>query len=64
MPEGVAEATQIFLRDAHILSKLLIYEDVVYLRCVINLLVAFYVIHGRKGEVLLFYSVLGTTRYR
>jgi hypothetical protein len=27
IPEGVAEATQIFLRDAHVISKLLGYEE-------------------------------------
>jgi hypothetical protein len=27
IPEGVAEASQIFLRDAHVLPKLLSYEE-------------------------------------
>jgi hypothetical protein len=77
IPEGVAEASQIFLRDAHVLPKLLRYAhtaDVTvnkpiavwsqYISGVnaINPLVAFYDIHGRKREVLFFYFVPDTTR--
>jgi hypothetical protein len=52
IPEGVAEASQIFLRDAHVvLTKLLSF-----------FFVAFYDIHGRKKEVLFFYFVPDTTR--
>jgi hypothetical protein len=54
---GVAETSQIFLRDVHVLTKLLSYEE--HCRCrsissesAVNPLVAFYDIHGRKGEVL------------
>jgi hypothetical protein len=51
--EEVAEVFQIFLRDTHVLPKLV---------SAINPLVAFYDIHGRKREVLLFYYVPDTTR--
>jgi hypothetical protein len=66
-PRRVAEASQIFLRDAHVLPLLLSYEE--YWRCdsdvsAINPLVAFYDIHGRKREVLFFYFVPDTTRDR
>jgi hypothetical protein len=77
MPEGVSEAYQIFLRDAHVLPKLFSLEE--YCRRVggnpiavwwqtilgvntVNPLVAFYDIHGRNREVLFFYFVPNTTR--
>jgi hypothetical protein len=77
-PEGVAEVSQIFLRDTHVLPKLVSYEDTAdvtgskpipvllqprYLRCkCYYFLVAFYDIHGRKREMLIFYFVPDTTR--
>jgi hypothetical protein len=77
IPEGVAEAFQIFFRNAHVLPKLISYEE--YCRSdrgkpiavlpqfilgvsAINNLVAFYDIHGRKRELLFFYFVPDTTR--
>jgi hypothetical protein len=68
IPEGVADASKIFLRDTHVLPKLVSYEaaDVtgskpiaVLLQSIsgvsaINPLVAFYDIHGGKREVLFF----------
>jgi hypothetical protein len=77
IPEGVAEVSQIFLRDTHVLTKLVTYEEhcrrdsgkpiVVLLQSIssvsaINPLVAFYDIHGGKREVLFFYFVPDTTR--
>jgi hypothetical protein len=69
IPEGVAEVSQIFLRDTHVLPKLVSYEaaDVtggkpiaVLLQVIsgvsaIHPLVAFYDIQGRKRKVLLFF---------
>jgi hypothetical protein len=74
--EGVEEVSQIFLRDTHVLPKLVNMNtaDVkdgkpiaVLLQCIsgviaINPLVAFYDIHGGKREVLVFYYVPDTTR--
>jgi hypothetical protein len=59
IPEGVAEASQIFLRDAHVLLKLLSYEvaDVTGGKPI-----AFNDIYGRKREVLFLCSVSDTTR--
>jgi hypothetical protein len=76
IPEGVAELSQIFLRDTYVLSKLAIKNtaDVtggkpisVLLQSIsdvsaINPLVAFYDIHRGKGEVQFFYFVPDTTR--
>jgi hypothetical protein len=76
IPEGVAEVSQIFLRDTHVLPKLASYEEhcrrdrwqthrlllAVSGVIAINPLVAFYDIHGGKREVLLFYFVLDTTQ--
>jgi hypothetical protein len=74
IPKGVAEASQIFLRDTHVLPKLVSYEEhcrrddgdvlLQYISNVsaINPSVAFYDIHGGKSEVLFFYSVPDTTR--
>jgi hypothetical protein len=78
IPEGVAEVSQIFLRDTHVLPKfelaMRITADVtgdkpiaVLLQSIsglsaINPLVAFYDIHGGKREVLFFYFVPDTTR--
>jgi hypothetical protein len=58
IPEGVA-VSYIFLRDAHVLPYYLA------MRCsgeTINLIIAFYDIHGRKREVPFFYFVPDTTR--
>jgi hypothetical protein len=72
--EGVAEVSQIFFPDTHVLTKLVSYEEViggkpiaVLLQSIsgvtaINPLVAFYDIHGGKREVLFFYFVPDTTR--
>jgi hypothetical protein len=73
--EEVAEASQIFLRDAHVLPKAMsITGDVIGVKPIaiwsqsisgvnaINPLVAFYDIHGRKREVLFYYFVTDTTR--
>jgi hypothetical protein len=67
---GIAEASQIFLRDVHVLSKLLSYDVTGGKPIAIcsqsisgsgvaaaNPLVAFYDIHGRKREVVLFRSI-------
>jgi hypothetical protein len=69
------EVSQIFLRDTHVLPKLVSYEE--HCRQVVSLspsycsqsgvsgvnpLVAFYNIHGGKREVLIFYFVPDTTR--
>jgi hypothetical protein len=77
MPEGVAEVSQIFLKDTQVLPKLVSYENTanvtsgkpiaVWLQSIlgvsaINPLVGFYYIHGGKTEVLLFYFVPDTTR--
>jgi hypothetical protein len=76
IPEGVADVSQIFLRDTHDLPKIVSYEEqdvtggmpiAVLLQSMsgasaINPLVAFYVIHGGKREVLFFYFVPDTTR--
>jgi hypothetical protein len=59
IPEGVAEASQIFLRDAHVLPKS---QSSILGISAINTLVAFYDIHGRKREVLFFYFVPDITR--
>jgi hypothetical protein len=76
IPEGVAEISQTFLRDTHVLPKLAMRntEDMtggkpiaVSLQFIsgiiaINPLVAIYDIHGGKREVLFFYFVPDTTR--
>jgi hypothetical protein len=79
IPEGVAEVSQIFFRDTHVLPKLVRYlmrntagvrggkPIAVLLQSisgvnVINLLVAFYDIHGSNEEMLFFCSVSDTTR--
>jgi hypothetical protein len=75
IPKGVAEVSQIFLRDTHVLPKLVSHEEhcrrdrwfAVLLQSIsgvsaINPLVAFYDIHGGKREVLFFYFVPDTTR--
>jgi hypothetical protein len=78
IPERLAEVSQIFLRDSHVLPKLVSYEEhcrldrwcrpiAVLLQAIsgvsaINPLVAFYDIQGGKIEVLFFYFVLDTTR--
>jgi hypothetical protein len=77
IPEGVAETSQIFLRETHILQKLLatrntadvtggkpiaILSQSVSGVSAINPLVAFYDIHEKRGEVLFFCSVPDTTR--
>jgi hypothetical protein len=74
-PERVAEASQIFLRDAHILRKCLamwnsadmtggkpiaVRSQSISGVNAVNPLVAFYDVHGRKREVLFFY--FDTTR--
>jgi hypothetical protein len=66
-PKGVAEVSQIFLRDTHVLPKLLSYtadvtggkspSPAIPSVSAINPLVAFYDIHGGKREVLFFYFV-------
>jgi hypothetical protein len=75
IPEGVAEASQIFLRDAHVLTKLALSNTVdvtggkpiaVWSQSIsganaINPLVAYNDIHGRQREVLFFYFVPDTT---
>jgi hypothetical protein len=74
IPEGIAEVSQIFLRDTHVLPKLVSYEEhytggkpiAVLLHSIsgvsaINPLVTFYDSHGRKREMLFFYFVLDTT---
>jgi hypothetical protein len=75
IPGGVAEVSQIFLRDTHVLPKFVMRNtaDVtggkpiaVLLQSIsglsaINPLVAFYDIHGGKREVLFFYFVPDTT---
>jgi hypothetical protein len=75
IPEGVAEVSQIFLQDTHVLTKLCSYfadvtdakpiavllQSISGLRA-INPLVAFYDIHGGKREVLFFYFGPGTSR--
>jgi hypothetical protein len=66
IPKGVAEASQIFLRDAHVLLKLLSYEEymtdgkpiAVWSQSIssvsaINSLVAVYDIYGRKRGAIL-----------
>jgi hypothetical protein len=65
--EGVAEVSQIFLRDDHVLPQLVMRNTAgvtggkplaVLLQSIsgaINLLVAFYDIHGGKREMLFFY---------
>jgi hypothetical protein len=72
--EGVAEVSQIFLRDTHVLLAMRNSSDVtggkpiaVLLQpisgvSVFNPLVAFYYIHGGKREVLFFYFIPDTTR--
>jgi hypothetical protein len=75
--ERIAEGSQILRRDAHVLPKLLSCEEYcrrdkweAHRRLIaaisevnaVNLLVAFYDIHGRKRQVLFFYFVPDTTR--
>jgi hypothetical protein len=76
IPQGIAEASQMFLRDVYILLKLLLRNtaDVTSGKLIavwsqsisgvsaINPLVDFYDIHGRKREVPFFYFVPDTTR--
>jgi hypothetical protein len=77
IPEGVAEVSQIFLRDPHVLPKLFSHDNIadvtvgkpiaVLLQPIsgvstTNPLVAFYGIHRGKREVLFFYCVPETTR--
>jgi hypothetical protein len=77
IPKSVAEASQIFLRDAHVLAKPFRYRNnadvtdckpiAVSSRSIsgvnaINALVTYYDIHGKKREVIFFYFVPGTTR--
>jgi hypothetical protein len=77
IPEGVAEVSQIFHRDTHVLPTLVAMRNIadvtrgkpiaVFLQSVsgvsaVNPLVAFYDIHGGKREVLFFYFVPDTTR--
>jgi hypothetical protein len=75
IPEGVAEVSRLFLRDTHVLPKLLSYEEhcrrdrwqAIWLQSIsgvsaINPLVAFYDIHGGKRTVLFFYFVPDPTR--
>jgi hypothetical protein len=77
IPKGIAEVSQIFLRDTHVLPKLLAMRNTaevtggkpiaVLLQSIsdvsaINALVAFIDIHGGKREVLFFYFVPDTTR--
>jgi hypothetical protein len=61
--KGVAETSQIFLRDTHFLPKFLRYKKPIAVHLsAVNPLVAFSDIHERKGEVLFFCSVPGTKR--
>jgi hypothetical protein len=77
IPEGVAEASQILLRDAHVLPNYLAVRNTADVKngkpiavwsqsisgvSADNPSVAFYDIHGRKREVLFFYFVQDTTR--
>jgi hypothetical protein len=67
IPEGVAVVSQIFLRDTHVLPKLVMRNtaDVTGGKpdiSAINPFVAFYDIHGGKREVLFFYFVPDATR--
>jgi hypothetical protein len=76
IPEGVAEVSQIFLRDPTFYQKEIAVRTTavtgdkpiaVLLQCIsgvtaINSLVAFYDIHGGKREVLFVYFVPDTTR--
>jgi hypothetical protein len=56
IPEVVAEVSQIFLRDTHVLPKLVNYEE----HCRLDTpLVAFYDIHEGKRAVLFFYFCPG-----
>jgi hypothetical protein len=76
-PERVAEASQIFLWDAHVLQYYLAMRYTAHMTggkpiavwsqfisdvSAINPLVTFYDIHWRKREVLFFYFVPDTTR--
>jgi hypothetical protein len=77
-PRNRAEASQIFIRDAHVLPKLLSYDEycadviggkpiAVWLQPIsgvsaVNPLVVFYEIHGGKREVLIFNFIPDTTR--
>jgi hypothetical protein len=69
IPEGVVEVSQIFLRDSHVLPKLVSYEKHCTVvspspsYCSLSQ-VAFYDIHGGKRKVLFFYFVSETTRDR
>jgi hypothetical protein len=77
IPKGVEEASRISLSDAHVLQNCLAMRYTTDVTCgkpiavwsqsisgvsAINPFVAFYDIHGRKREVLFFYSVPDTTR--
>jgi hypothetical protein len=72
IPEGVAEVSQIFLRDTHVLPNLVDRRDsgkpiAVLVQSIsgvsaMNPLFAFYDIHGGKRKVLFFYFVPDTTR--
>jgi hypothetical protein len=77
IPERVAEVSQIFLGDTHVLPKLASYEEhcdviggkpiAVLLQSIsdisaINVLVVFCDIYGGKREVQFFYFVPDTTR--
>jgi hypothetical protein len=56
MPEGVADVSQIFLRDTHVLPKFIaVLLQPISGVSAINPLVAFYDIHGEKRVVLFFY---------
>jgi hypothetical protein len=74
IPKGVAEASQIFLQDTHVLPKLVrntadvtdgkpiaVLLESISGGSAINPIVAFYDIHGGKREVLFFYFVPDTT---
>jgi hypothetical protein len=64
IPEGVAEASQMFLQDTHVLPKFLSCEEywnTADVTSAVNPLVTFYNIPGRKG-ILFNAFVLNTTR--
>jgi hypothetical protein len=64
IPEGVAEVSQIFLQDTHVLLKLVSYNtaDVTGGKLIAVLLQSISDIHQEKREVLFFYFVPDTTR--
>jgi hypothetical protein len=77
LPEGVAEVSQIFLRNTHVLPKYLVMRNTadvtggkpiaVLLQSIsgvsaINPLVAFYDVHGRKKRCYSFFFVSDHTR--